>query len=155
MSVKISTSEFNNRTNLWVRNDNPFTEEEINYLKSANMKASKNPKSWFCKYDPDTEQALKKFFLEGETEYVDEDDTNPLTDDKPKPDNFSGYAQTTPTVHKDTGEHPAKHVSPDDFTIRSTALHCATHKVHGLTREVTDEEIIKTARKYEKYLRDE
>jgi hypothetical protein len=155
MSVKIYPKEFGKKNYLWVDKSSDFTQEEINYLHSANLRASKNPKKWFGTYNPDTEQALKNFFLKGETEYVPDDDDNPLVDDNPKPGNISGYAQTTPTVHKDTGEHPATYVSPDDFTIRSAALHDAAHAVHGLTRETPPEEIVKIAKRFEKYLRGE
>lgn len=138
--AKVEVNTFNNVKRIWVRNDNNFTPDEQKFMKDAGMRASKNPKSWFCKHDDATEAVIRNFFESGadETRYEPVED-NPLIDDKPKrAQNQTGYAISTPT-----GEQPAVYVPVDDYAIYEKACGLATALCDGLHTMPTEETVKK------------
>ena len=132
--VKIYTNEFNNITRLWVKNDNNFTPDEQKFMKDAGMRASKNPKSWFCKHDEATEAVVRDFFEGGEEsryEPIEEMPQEPTTCTHP-----TGHA-----VHSHKGTQPAEYVPVDDYQIYEKACRLATDLCDGL-HNLPDEETI-------------
>ena len=158
MAVKIYTNEFNNIVRLWVKNDNNFTPDEQKFMKDAGMRASKNPKSWFCKHDAETEAVVRNFFEGGaeESHYEPiEEESKMITCgqcgcefDVPKnakiykcPQCGSTYTEGK-TVHLSTGKKPAKYVPVDDYQIYEKACRLATDLCDGL-HNLPDEDTVK------------